>query len=71
MIQPIDRYYEIVLIVQSINSFLQKLKDSSEISKRLNKKLIEKQNHLEDAQRLARIGSWEYKLKCPPLSRPI
>ncbi len=55
-----EKYFELALIVNSINSFLNKLKDSSEISKRLYKKLIEKQNHLEDAQRLAHIGSWEY-----------
>ncbi|WP_187647643.1 sensor domain-containing protein [Nitrosophilus labii] len=60
ILKTMDRYFEIVLIVNSINSFLLKLKDSSEISKRLYRKLIEKQNHLEDAQRLAHIGSWEY-----------
>ena len=55
-----QNYYEISLIVKSINNFIKRIKENTALLERLNRRLIENRTHMDSAQKIANFGSWEY-----------
>ncbi len=54
---------EISSISQSANIMIENITRFLNASKELNKKLFQSQIHLKDAQRMAKVGSWDYNFE--------
>ncbi|MFT7004893.1 MAG: hypothetical protein ACJAWW_002259, partial [Sulfurimonas sp.] len=55
-------YDEIDIISKSANKMIKNLIKYTKNTKRLNEEVRQQQNHLNEAQRIAKVGSWEYDL---------
>ncbi len=51
---------EIGIITSSANSMIDKLTKYITYNKDLNEAILQKETHLKDAQKIAKVGSWEY-----------
>ena len=59
-VEKIDKYYEIVNIINAVNKLLFQIHSFYSSQKNLLRKVIKLKKHLESAQKIAEIFSWEY-----------